>query len=99
MWAHRAKDRNGADKPMYLHASEDKGWVEMHGLDIPVVKVEVRESPKGEYYGWIDKGKTVPEMIWQGKMLFGVCFTYGPEIEEKAGKGRILTLDVREEER
>jgi len=96
MWAHREKDRNGAGKPMYLHASEDKGWVDMHELDIPVVKVEVRENPKGEYFGWIEAGKTVPEMIWMGKNLFDCCFPYGPEEEEKRGKGRIVRLDVKE---
>ena len=95
MWAHREKATNG-EEPMYTHASEDKGWVEMHGLDVPVVAVSVRESPKGEYYGWIDKGDTVPAMIWQGRMLFGMCFPYGPEVEEKAGRGRVVRLDVKE---
>jgi hypothetical protein len=79
-----------------MHSSEDKGWVEMFGLDDPVVEVLVRESSKGEYWGWIDTNETVPCMIWKGKHVFSMCFPYGPEIEEKAGRGRIVRLDVRE---
>ena len=90
MWAHRY------ESDLFMHASEDKGWVEMHGLDDPVVEVCVRESPKGEYWGWIDVKGTVPCMILKGKKLFDVCFPYGPEIEERAGKGRIVRLDVTE---
>ena len=93
MWAHRY------ELGLFMHASEDRGWVKMHGLDDPVVKVSVRESPKGEYWGWLDATETVPCMIWKGKKVFDVCFPYGPEAEEKAGKGRIVRLDVTEKKK
>lgn len=91
MWAHRYDDAE-----MLVHASHDKGWVEMHNIDDPIVKVLVEESPEGEYYGWLEHGEVFPCMIWKGKNLFDVCFPYGPEEEVKKGKGEVLQLTLTE---
>ncbi len=77
-------------------------WVELHGLSQPVVEVEVSladESAEDAYWGWVDAANepgTRPEMIWRHRDIFGMQFTYGVQVEIKAGKGQAVALTVRE---
>lgn len=67
----------------------------------PVAEVEVREvapdDPAGTYWGWIDvTSPERPVMIRAGHDPFAAQFTYGPEAEERRGKGRVVRLAVTE---
>jgi hypothetical protein len=77
-----------------MHFGE-KWWVEMHGLEEPIVEVEITENPNGQYYGWLETGKTIPELIMPNVHCFNVCFAYGPQADVDAGQGIIMRFDVR----
>jgi len=65
----------------------------------PVYELELRETEKGEvsdYWGWYDNEKNDYSMIYPNKTPFKMCFPYGYEAEEKAGKGRAVNLVVVE---
>lgn len=71
-----------------------KKWVELYPSNNPMVKVKVKIDENGDYYGWIDKGKEVPKMIFPNKMQFDICFPYGVEEAEKAGRGKAVRLKI-----
>lgn len=85
----------------YENASPDRRWVEMHGLDEPIVEVRVREwqdgDPPSPYWGWIDAEE--PDryiFVWPSEGQLNMCFPYGPEVEEERGRGRKVHLVVEE---
>ena len=90
MWAH---DEKGA----FFHLGE-KRWVELHGIDLPIVEVKVDVDKNGTYYGWLRSNRDVPTMIWPSKIQFEMCFPYGPKIEEEKGKGKVLRLSIKKTE-
>jgi len=92
MWAY--DDKDGTGEQLFLSACEDKEWVRMHGISCPIVQVVVTESKTGKYKGWIDKGKSVPEMIWPTH-AFEACFAYGSKVEVEAGKGKVIQLEIQ----
>lgn len=88
LWAH------DYGKGFFMHIGP-KRYVELHMIkDHPIVEVDVEEDPEGTYYGFIRTGKEVPVMIYPSKTLFDICFPYGLEVEERAGKGKIVKLKV-----
>ena len=95
MWGHEVQAHGGGVE--YHHCGE-KRWVELHGLSEPVVPVIVTESDKGKWLGWIETGETVPTMIWHDR-IFEICFPYGSAIEVKAGKGEVVRLEIRKDEK
>lgn len=96
MFAHRCGGHNGT----YLAHLGERRWVEIHGLEEPIVPVQVREvehdDPAGTHWGWLGTGKDTPTMIWPSRVQFNMCFPYGPAVEAEHGKGRILRLAVTE---
>lgn len=73
------------------------------------VQVLVSEDPDGPYWGWLRfaseaNGRAwrpadeAPVMIQRHEGVFSMQFTYGPEAEVKAGKGRIVHLKITEQE-
>ena len=90
-------DKDNSGNEFFLHTG-DKGYVQLYKREysdnLPMVAVVVKEDKKGEYYGWIDKGRTDPEMIWQGKNLFEICFAYGSNAEVEAGRGEVVRLKI-----
>lgn len=98
MWAHRYDSGR-------FHTIGSKRYVELHQLAepmFPVVVEEVdREDESGNAWGWMGfaygwrQADTEPVMIWSSWAQFSMCFPYGPEREEQAGKGRIVRLKVR----
>jgi len=63
--------------------------------DVEVTEVPVR-SGDGSYFGWIPAGEDAPVMIRCGSDPYRAQFTYGPEAEERRGKGRTVRLRVTE---
>lgn len=68
-------------------------YVKAHGLPQPIVPVTVSESPGGEFLGWIATGEESPRMI-QPVRLFEMQFPYGSRAEVRAGRGKVVRLDV-----
>lgn len=73
-------------------------YVELHGLPDPIVEVEVvlvaDGDPAATHWGWLKSGGETPSMIWPSWACYSTCFPYGPEAEEKAGRGRTVRLAV-----
>lgn len=94
-------ERHGVAYCYYFHASPDKWWVELHGMDEPIVRVSVRErlptDPPSDYWGWLDAKE--PDryiFVWPSEMQLDMCFPYGPKAEENRGHGRKMNLMVVE---
>lgn len=89
----------------YWHIGERR-WVELHGLSDPLVPVTVaidqvigpseKLAPEKAYYGWQPVGDedARPRMIFPHRILFEMCFPYGPQAEAERGRGRIVRLLV-----
>lgn len=90
MWAY--------DRGDWFQYFGDERYVKFHGLPHPAVKVRLVEDSDGEYFGWLPASEWLPRMIWRGWTCFSVQFPYGPEAEEKAGRGRIVRLRVERAE-
>lgn len=84
----------------YFHASPNRWWVEIHGIDEPIVTVTVRErvdsDPPSNYWGWLETGDDKYIFIWPSKLQVEMCFPYGTAVEEARGKGRLVNLIVEE---
>jgi len=72
----------------------DRGFVELHMLDHPIVDVLLAEDAGGQYYAWIDSDKDRPSLVWGDRLLFAMCFPGDPWEMERGGKGRVLRLSV-----
>lgn len=53
-------------------------------------------EPQGQYWGWWDYDtefrKAGLSMVYPHRVLFDMCFPYGPEAVVKAGQGEIVNL-------
>lgn len=99
-YAHKLVGRHDGEV-RYYHASPDRWWVELHGVNEPIVPVRLRErtqdDPPSPYWGWV--GAECPqqyEMVWPAEVLLDMCFPYGPKAEEERGRGRKVNLVVTE---
>ena len=92
MFGHKVVNESGI---RFLDCYVNERMARMYGEDI--VEVLVFESETGIYHGWIDTGKTVPEMIHH-KKIFEICFAYGSAAEVERGRGRVVKLDIKEYE-
>lgn len=77
----------------FFHIGE-KWWVELHGLEHPIVEVLIESSKDGAYYGWLEHGENIPSMIWSDELRFNMCFPYGYEAEEKKEEGKMIRLNI-----
>lgn len=94
---------NRAAWRMYAHSDSGlltnvgpRRYVELHGLELPIVAVDVTEAGPGDpagWLGWLATGDDAPRMI-QPKYAFEMQFPYGSQAEEKAGRGRVVRLAV-----
>ena len=91
-WAHY-------DKGVFLHIGS-RWYVDLHGLDLPVVEVRVELDPDGMYWGWQDTGKEseLPEMIWPEECLLAMCFPCGFMLEEELGRGWHVRMAISKKE-
>ena len=64
--------------------------------EVEPVEVELTEDPDGSYYGWLEAGKDIPEMIQPHIHMYNIQFAYGPEAEIKQGRGVTLRFSVAE---
>jgi hypothetical protein len=74
-------------------------------VDVTLDRPEDRSRPQTnaeynalEYWGWIDAGKDVPDMIQHAYSLFSMQFPDGSEGEENAGQGKAYRLHIQKQE-
>jgi hypothetical protein len=60
----------------------------------PLHRVRVTADPEGPYHGWWDAAQRRFAMIYPDALLVSICFTYGPEAEERRGRGLRTRLRV-----
>lgn len=56
--------------------------------------VIVSEDTDGSYWGWIPAEGGEPRLIYRHAGMFSMCFLYGPQAEQDAGRGRIVRLNI-----
>jgi hypothetical protein len=67
-----------------------------------VAEVELIEDPQGPYWSWIDEGGDEPLYVSDSfhdlnhAFLAGDTAAPGPWAEQRAGRGRVVRLQVRE---
>lgn len=96
-WRMHAHDREGV-----FYDLGPRPWVELHGLDFPIVEVDVRlvadDDSAATHWAWLETGTDEPTMIWPNWPCFMTCFHYGPDAEQEAGRGRTVRLAVTRRE-
>ena len=60
-----------------------------------ISEIEFVEDVNGEYWSFQDTGKDTFHLIYPHKILFNICFPYGPDIEVEKGNGRIVRLKIK----
>lgn len=75
---------------------------------IVVLEVEIaedQEKPKpnehsndeADYWGWLDTGSDRLSLVWPQYFLLNMCFPYGTDSSEEAGKGKAYRLKIIKE--
>lgn len=72
----------------------DRRYAKHFSSEIEPVPVVLTEDPDGPYWGWLPAEEQIPTMIHPRRSLFRMCFHYGPEAEQAAGRGRIVRFQV-----
>jgi hypothetical protein len=88
-WEMFAHDVNG----VFMHMGARR-YVELHGLSYPIVGVKLTTDLQGDYWGWLETGATVPNMIWPSEAQLRICFPYGPEAEALRGRGKVYRFNI-----
>jgi hypothetical protein len=103
MYCHELPQHNGGT--WYTNFFSTKICVKMCGNE-PILKVQVTEDPERNpndqngYWGWWDTDAKYPDtmnqfvFVFLHQLLVNTCFPYGPEIEERLGKGIRLPVKI-----
>ena len=95
MWALRTDEHWPNDPGFFVYAFPDRHYPKAYAdKGVEPVEVLVRLDDDGDYWGWMQNGGEYPEFIFHVRMAFEMCFTYGPQAEVDAGRGRIVRLAV-----
>ena len=86
MWALWREDLGVFEEPGHRRHAAAHG-----GVPVPVI---VTIDLDGLYYGWVRAGEEEPEMIHPHPIPYRMCFPYGPQAEEDAGRGRTVRLRI-----
>jgi len=73
-------------KTLTMVISEDQSEPTSVGKDLPTF----------DYWGWYENEDDEISMLYPQKFLLNMCFVYGMEIEEEAGKGKAYRLEIKE---
>lgn len=60
----------------------------------PVVRVRVTDDPEGTHWAWWDAEKREHKFVYAHRFLVAMCFPYGPEAEERRGRGKVMQVRV-----
>lgn len=58
-------------------------------------EVDNNRSPEADYWAWWDNERQHFAHVYAKHFLLGMCFIYGIEVEEKAGKGKAYRVNVK----
>lgn len=64
----------------------------------PITPVRVLPDEAGTYWAWWDAQRDEVDFIHSQRGLVSMCFPYGPEIEEKQGRGKVIRVRVERRE-
>jgi hypothetical protein len=64
--------------------------------DPPYCRVKLTPDPEGDYWTWHDFEKDAYHYTNHNRLGVEICFPYGPEVEEKLGRGKIIRVRVEE---
>jgi hypothetical protein len=81
---------HGDKEPSYVNFFPNPWGVKQYGHE-KIYEVIVREPKDGEkpkYWSWWDEEKQRFELTYAKELLLDMCFAYGTDCEEKAGKGK-----------
>ncbi len=53
-------------------------------------------NPTADYWAWWDNEEQHFTLVYAKHFLLGMCFIYGMEVEEKAGKGKAYRVNVKQ---
>lgn len=100
MYAHRHYIQSD-NRFIFWHIGPVPEYTKAHGPDKPIHLVRVSQAGKNElesntYFGWINFIDDCLCFVYYHRSAFDMCFPYGPNSEEKAGKGRIVRLTVHD---
>ena len=59
-----------------------------------ILSLHVSENPNGEYWAWWDSKRNQFKMVSHVKSGIDICFPYGVDAEEEAGKGNLLRVTI-----
>lgn len=91
LYAGRRANRREGDAEFTAIGSHPR-FTKAYGLE-PIEVVAV-EEPDGDYWGWIQRGKDVPVMVYDREGLFSMCFPYGYRAEVEADRGEVVRLHL-----
>ncbi len=69
-------------------------------VELEIAENQVKPQPnhhplENDYWGWLPTDSDKFTLIYTQYVLMSICFAYGHEAEEKAGKGKPYRLIVR----
>lgn len=92
-FAHRWQRRDGL---VFVHVQKHTNSVKLYG-EGEIFEVTVRPIVEGEqsnYWGWCDAVTGEYSMVYPSEPEARCCYPYGPEAEERRGRGKFLNLVV-----
>jgi hypothetical protein len=85
---------------MYRHFYFSEGLVRFCGAkkkDVVVVAVrQISKKESSPYWAWWNSKEKRFSIVQPTKVQLEICFPYGPEAEEKMGKGKRINVKVSE---
>jgi hypothetical protein len=61
-----------------------------------VVLIEVTQDDNGTYWTWYDYTRDCFNFTASFKQAVEICFPYGSKVEEENGKGKLISVSVKE---
>lgn len=94
MWAVRRIDEHTQE--IYYCGFGHKFYANCYAFEGVLVEVDVTINSGGTYWALYEIADEQLHMIYSNEPCFRVCFPYGPEDEEKRGRGKIVKCSVKE---
>ena len=94
MWCQVMTGHTGDD---YLsHFAPHSEVAQMYSPKEPVYAAVVEEAPEAEgcYWAWWDNKDQRFTHVYHWRGAVEMCFPYGPEVEEKRGRGKVMSVKV-----
>lgn len=91
--------RYGTNDCYYSNIKSSMKIAEMYAFwDDEIYMIDLEEATDvGEdtYWGWMDNDGDI-SMVYPLRKLMNMCFPYGADAEENAGRGRVIRVSITE---